>query len=151
MIRYLHLNLSSSVRRRLSHDNCNIMGVGVRATRSHGRTSCSSYAATPTRLQISSHQHQQYRYYSAGSRRQYTQQANAVEIARFGLLSAFSLPFVLWISAFTYDYTYRVKICQDALERVDEDLLEDKRDKGSEFLGRDKELAEVMKREKVGS
>mmetsp|Transcript_52624 Transcript_52624/g.111767 ORF Transcript_52624/g.111767 Transcript_52624/m.111767 type:complete len:676 (+) Transcript_52624:308-2335(+) len=70
-------------------------------------------------------------------------QATSVDIARFALLSAFSLPFTVWITAFTYDYMYRVEICQDALARHDKGLLGEPNSSG-EFLGREKELAETI-------
>jgi len=69
-------------------------------------------------------------------------QSTNVDIARFGLLSAFSLPFVIWLTTFTYDYAYRVEICQAAIGQHDEDLLQLSKDSG-EFLGREKELDET--------
>ena len=46
-----------------------------------------------------------------------------LDVARFGLLSVATLPFTVWIAYFTYDYVYRVEICQEALGRQDDDLL----------------------------
>lgn len=114
------------------------------------RSSSSSSGSTSTgmirscirgRIRTSFNRNQHRRHFS----QQHHAQLRGIEIARFGLLCVFSLPFTIWISAFTYDYIYRVKICQDMLSRQDEDLLEENHDNLSgEFLGRDKELAEVM-------
>lgn len=70
--------------------------------------------------------------------------ATNVEIARFALLSAFSLPFVIWLTAFSYDYAYRVEICHRALAgSCDDDDGDDGGDDGGHFLGRDAELEEA--------
>lgn len=71
-------------------------------------------------------------------------QATSVDIARFALLSVVSLPFAMWSVTFTYDYVYRVKITAQAIRRQDEDLLGDKDEDSGDFLGREKELAEVI-------
>ena len=67
--------------------------------------------------------------------------ATNVEIARFALLSAFSLPFVIWLTTFSYDYAYRVEICQRALAGNYDD--DDDGGDGGDFLGRDAELEEA--------
>jgi hypothetical protein len=38
-----------------------------------------------------------------------------LDVARFGLLSIATLPFTSWVALFTYDYYYRVELCQEAL------------------------------------
>mmetsp|Transcript_27578 Transcript_27578/g.58905 ORF Transcript_27578/g.58905 Transcript_27578/m.58905 type:complete len:757 (+) Transcript_27578:83-2353(+) len=121
MLRRLPISLPSSLRRR---------------SRSSGIGTCVRSRIIPGRISISpTHQHQQLRRFSRPA------QATSIDIARFALLSIVSLPFTIWSACFTYDYLYRVKICQDALRRQDEDVLGG--DNSGEFLGRDKELAEV--------
>lgn len=89
----------------------------------------------------------------------------SIDIARFGLLSVVTLPFTVWIACFTYDYVYRIEICQEAIGKQDEglksnyqgssraidgtskDATEKSNNKSTAntttLLGRDNELAEV--------
>lgn len=65
-----------------------------------------------------------------------------LEVARFVVSSLAVLPFSLWLATFTYDYWYRVDLCQDALIDGDDEIKRLDRLKTPCF-GREKEMLEV--------
>lgn len=84
------------------------------------------------------HQHEYYR----GQR-----QTTGLDIARFGLVSIATLPFSLWVAAFTYDYYNRVPLCKDSLAQEDDEIsyIRAKGKKKTPLIGRGRQqqLAEV--------
>jgi len=68
-----------------------------------------------------------------------------LDVARFALLSAATLPFTAWIACFAYDYAYRVEICRKSLGRRGP-AAGDRASPGSPrdtLVGREWELTEV--------
>ena len=70
--------------------------------------------------------------------------ATGIEVARFGLLSIATLPFSLWLLAYSYCYFYRIDICREALTNVDEDISDlSQTPNMTTLIGREKKLEEV--------
>lgn len=87
--------------------------------------------------------HNQHYYYGGMNQRQTT----GLDIAKFGLLSIATLPFSLWVATFSYDYMYRVSLCQDALAAEDDEIsyIRSLRTghNNKTLIGREQQLAEV--------
>ncbi len=68
-----------------------------------------------------------------------------LEIARFGLFSIATLPFTSWLALFSYDYYYRVELCQHALTEKSQDmeLYLNSEQKETSTIGRETQLNEV--------
>ncbi|CAB9501724.1 expressed unknown protein [Seminavis robusta] len=45
-----------------------------------------------------------------------------LDVARFGLISIATLPFSLWVALFSYNYVYRIPLCQEALAKEDQEI-----------------------------
>lgn len=67
-----------------------------------------------------------------------------IEIARFGLLCTATLPLSLWVAFFSYDYIYRLDLCQEALTHQDHEIMSlNNKDSENRCFGREKEMIEV--------
>lgn len=82
-------------------------------------------------------------YYGAGMNQR---QTTGLDIAKFGLLSIATLPFSLWVATFSYDYMYRVSLCQDALAAEDDEISyirSLRQGQHKTLIGREQQLSEV--------